>query len=409
MRIVTFCLLIGMTLSFIAGCGDNTKPSLTTVSDRGSVTFSVKWPDSVKTTSSRTIPNGTTKIIVKVIQNGQVVNAITINRPSSTGTISAIPVGSATIEAKAYGNNNILSASGSTTITVVKNIVVTAKLTLNGTGWCINPTDGAEMVWVPGGTFTMGADANLKGPGTQQVTLSGYWIFKYEVTVAQYRSFCIATGYTLPIFPSGYSWKNYTNWETPELQQHPIVNVSWIDAKAYADWAGSNLPTEAQWEYAARGTSGSNYPWGGSATINDPYNGGYIGNNSYGSDNTISANYFNSGQQNISTWQVGSFQQDLSWCGAYDMSDNVSEWCADWYGDYTITPDSNPTGPLSGDQRVVRGGKWSNYISYYMTNPTNGTKYLIKVLSRTFDRNYSSADIKDYDRGFRCVSNTPGP
>ncbi len=110
----------------------------------------------------------------------------------------------------------------------------------------INPIDGAEMVWVPSGTFTMGSPHGVgfekKYYPAHQVTLSGYWIYKYEVTVVQYRAFCDATGHDLPEFPEGFSWEYKSGWDDPDLQRHPIVNVSWDDCKAYADWAGANLP-----------------------------------------------------------------------------------------------------------------------------------------------------------------------
>lgn len=143
-----------------------------------------------------------------------------------------------------------------------------------------------------------------------QVTLSGYWIYKYEVTVAQYRQFCAATRRKLPPFPSGYSWKDRSGWASPALQQHPIVNVSWYDAKAYADWAGVRLPTEAQWEYASRGPRGKTYPWGGTATLVDPDNGW---------DQTKCANGYNSSDVGKSTWPVGSFATGVSWCGAHEV------------------------------------------------------------------------------------------
>ena len=157
------------------------------------------------------------------------------------------------------------------------------------------------MVWVPGGTFTMGSIDNVGNSDehpAHQVTLSGYWIYKYEVTVAQYLAFCTATSHALPPFPSVYSWAGKSDWSDPALQFNPIVSVSWNDAKAYADWARTSLPTEAQWEYAARGVQGSNYPWGGTTTVTDSTNGW---------DETKCANYYNSIAVGKSTWSVGSF------------------------------------------------------------------------------------------------------
>jgi len=252
----------------------------------------------------------------------------------------------------------------------------------------VNPIDKAEMVWVPGGAFIMGS---IDGVGedderpAHQVTLSGYWMYKYKVTVAQYLAFCTATGRELPEFPWGYSWSGKSGWTDPALRQHPIVNVSWNDAKAYADWAKVSLPTEAQWEYAARGPRGRNYPWGGTATAADPYNGW---------DQTKCANYYNSYSQGISTRPVGSFPAGAGWCGARDLAGNVFEWCADWYGPYSTTPVTNPTGPATGDYRVVRGGSWSN----------NNPRYF-----RTAYRFNGHPMNRNLGVGFRCVVRSPGP
>jgi formylglycine-generating enzyme required for sulfatase activity len=221
-----------------------------------------------------------------------------------------------------------------------------------------------------------------------QVTLSGYWIYKYDVTVAQYRAFCAASGHALPSFPSGYSWAGKSGWDDAALQQHPIVNVSWKDAHAYATWARVSLPTEAQWEYAARGPAENNYPWGGTATAADETNGW---------DQTKCANYFNSAAKGISTWPVGSFPAGASWCGAQDMAGNVWQWCADWYGNYSTTPVTNPTGPVTGDDRVLRGGSW-----YY-------NHYLNEINYRGSDRLIINPDYWYYYLGFRCASLSPGP
>ena len=230
-----------------------------------------------------------------------------------------------------------------------------------------NPTDGATMVGVPGGTFIMGSIDGVGYSNEQpahQVTLSGYWIYKYEVTVAQYRVFCTATSRGLPRFPqpitdwglsSNLSWQG-TGWTEAAIQEHPIVNVTWYDCVAYATWAGVSLPTEAQWEYAARGPQERNYPWGGIATSID---------NNNGWDQTKCANGDNSYDIGKSTWPVGSFSAGVSWCGAQDMSGNVWEWCNDWYSSYSSTTVTNPTGPTLGKNRVLRGGSWilNNYYN----------------------------------------------
>ncbi|MEI7832657.1 MAG: SUMF1/EgtB/PvdO family nonheme iron enzyme [bacterium] len=250
-----------------------------------------------------------------------------------------------------------------------------------------NAKDNTAMVWIPGSTFTIGSPAGVGEEDEQpahQVTLSGYWIYRNDVTVAQYRAFCTTTGRALPTFPSGFSWRGKTGWDDPALQQHPIVNVSWNDAKAYADWAGVTLPTEAQWEYAACGPQGNNYPWGGTATKDDKYNGW---------DVTKCANYANSSKVDKSTWPVGSFPAGASWCGALDMAGNVWQWCGDWYGKYDATAVTNPTGPATGERRVLRGGSWSgNYYDYR-------SAYRINYIPVYYGLNV----------GFRCVSLSPGP
>jgi formylglycine-generating enzyme required for sulfatase activity len=202
----------------------------------------------------------------------------------------------------------------------------------------INPKDGAEMILIPAGDFLMGstdADKNAQDYEKPQhkVYLDAYYMYKTEVTVMQYRKFCTATGRKMPNTPD-WGWK----------VNHPIVNVTWNDAKAYADWAGAILPTEAQWEKAARGTDGRIYPWGTTW------------------DETKCANYTNSGKDNTTkgTHPVGSFPTGASPYGVMDMSGNVYEWCSDWYGAdyYKNTPAKNPTGPITGNWRVLRGGSW---------------------------------------------------
>jgi formylglycine-generating enzyme required for sulfatase activity len=156
---------------------------------------------------------------------------------------------------------------------------------------------------------------------------------KYEITVAEYKAFCTAAGRTMPDAPS-WGWND----------KHPIVNVNFNDATAYCNWlsetTGQNyrLPTEAEWEYAARGgNKSSGYTYSGGSDLKE------VG---WSSDNA-------GGQ----TQAVG--RKKPNELGLYDMSGNVSEWCKDWYGDYAATAQTNPRGPGSGTYRVLRGGSWS--------------------------------------------------
>ena len=191
----------------------------------------------------------------------------------------------------------------------------------------VNPKDGAEMVCVPAGPFLMGDDDQYDNP-RRTVTLDIFWIYKTPVTVGQYRKFCQAVGREMAPAPS-WGWKD----------DHPVVNVSWHDAKAYCDWAGAALPTEAQWEKAARGTDGRKYPWG-----NDWDPGRLQCSKKEGGDAG-------------STARVGSFPAGASPYGCLDMAGNVWEWCADWYdASYRNSVNNNPQGPASGAPRVLRGG-----------------------------------------------------
>ncbi|MGO8673392.1 MAG: formylglycine-generating enzyme family protein [Capsulimonadaceae bacterium] len=194
----------------------------------------------------------------------------------------------------------------------------------------INPKDGAEMIQIPAGPFQMG-DTDQSDNPVHTVTLSSYYIYKNDVTVAMYKKFCAATGHAMPPAPDwGWDKSNY-----------PIVNVTWNDATAYCKWAGVHLPTEAQWEKAARGTDGRQYPWGNDW---DPAKCA----NSVGTSIT-------------SPTPVGSFPAGASPYGAMDMAGNVWNWCSDWYdADYCKGDHgADPTGPDSGDTRVLRGGSWS--------------------------------------------------
>lgn len=196
-----------------------------------------------------------------------------------------------------------------------------------------------EWVDIPAGTFTMGSptsEVDRKSNETQhQVTLSAFKMSKYEVTFEQYDLFCDATGRSKP---SDEGWGR---------GNRPVINVSWDDATAFAEWMGCRLPTEAEWEYAARGGTTTPFSTGNNLTTSQAnYNGNYPYNNN--------AN----GEYRQKTLPVGSFAANAY--GLFDIHGNVWEWCSDWYGDYSTSALTNPKGASSGSFRVLRGGCWGN-------------------------------------------------
>ncbi len=190
-----------------------------------------------------------------------------------------------------------------------------------------------EMVYVPPGDFLMGAhdgDAyDDEKPRHTHPMPEGYWIGRYETTWREYRAFCKAMGRAEPSAP-GWGAKD----------DHPVVNVSWDDAKAFCDWAGLWLPSEAEWEKAARGTDGWKYPWGNEEADKDRLN------------------FSDSGLGR--TAAVGSYPRGASPYGALDLAGNVWEWCEDWYDSKAYAryarEDTAPRG--AGEVRVTRGGSW---------------------------------------------------
>jgi formylglycine-generating enzyme required for sulfatase activity len=222
--------------------------------------------------------------------------------------------------------------------------------------------DGAEMVLVPAGDFTMGSlDGGPDEAPPHVVTLATFYIDKHEVTCEQYARFIAETSHKPPI-----DWPN--GQMPPKLARHPVVNITFADAEAYAKWAGKRLPTEAEWEKAARGTDGRIYPWGNSPT---------------GKKNATGPE----GKEH--TWPAGSFPDDVSPCGAMDMAGNVWEWTATWYDRY---PGSDEVELEFGRKyRVIRGG---GAIEYYGKPSTK----------RCAERG-RTAPYATYDGlGFRCVS-----
>lgn len=225
---------------------------------------------------------------------------------------------------------------------------------------------GIEQVWVPAGSFSMGADSaeleklaseqtipgfilaefRLEKPRHPVEITRGYWIDKYEVTNKAFGAFVNDGGYKKKEFWSeaGWAWletragtqlPRYCSGNQPD---HPIACITWYEAEAYARWRSpgqSRLPTEAEWEFAARGPDSNVYPWG---------------------------NEFDAALCNIldshATVPVGSYPGGVSWVGAHDMAGNVMEWVQDWLANHTADPATDPTGPQEGKIKVEKGGWW---------------------------------------------------
>ncbi|MBN2085434.1 MAG: SUMF1/EgtB/PvdO family nonheme iron enzyme [Anaerolineales bacterium] len=215
----------------------------------------------------------------------------------------------------------------------------------------ISKADGMAMVYVPAGEFTMGmTEIRATNRPEHTVVLDAYWIDRTEVTNAMY-GLCVDAG-------TCAAPKDTAAFDDPDLQDHPAVFVDWRMADSYCAWAGRRLPTEAEWEKAARGSDGRRYPWGNAA----PESG-----------------LLNFGRHIGATSPVGSHPAGDSPYGALDMAGNVYEWVDDWFGEnyYRTGPGSNPTGPDSGTLRLVRGGSWSdtqdnvNSIFRHSNDPAN--------------------------------------
>jgi formylglycine-generating enzyme required for sulfatase activity len=195
---------------------------------------------------------------------------------------------------------------------------------------------GVRMLLVPGGEFTMGSNQHADEQPIHTVYLDAYYIDGYEVTNALYAS-CVQAGICQPPKETS-SYSRSTYYGNSEFDHYPVLYVDWYMAMTYCSWRGARLPTEAEWEKAARGTDARTYPWG------------------EGIDNTR-ANY----DQNLGdTTAVGTYEEGRSIYGVYDMVGNVWEWVADWYQDdyYSTLPENpiNPQGPRVGQNRVLRSG-----------------------------------------------------
>jgi len=219
--------------------------------------------------------------------------------------------------------------------------------------------DGAEMVKVAGGPFTMGDDEGEPDERpAHEVRVKGFWIDRTEVTFRQYDR-CVSEGYCRVPTVAG----------RVKDKRLPVTGVNWFDAMDYCKWAGKRLPTEAEWEKAARGTDGRNYPWGEKP------------------DCTLA----NFRECEIGhPLPVGTYPGGASPCGALDMAGNVWEWVADWYDPryYKTSPRTDPRGPAAGKYRVVRGGSWTRYMAGM----------------RSADRGGFTPQTRADDIGFRCAT-----
>lgn len=263
----------------------------------------------------------------------------------------------------------------------------------------------ADMVLIPAGEFTMGTPEGSDGFPDEHperlVFLSGYFLDRFEVSNQAYAAFVQATGHRPPVNASQAAtlWAN--NRPIPGIEGHPVVNVSWEDADAYCRWAGKRLPTEAEWEKAARGTDGRRYPWG-----ND-WDFSIANSASYWAQRTIE---FKSGadwdafwvkgegarlakekgiQGEILTMPVDSLPGAASPYGLFGMAGNAAEWVQDWYDPnyYRSAPLTDPPGPSRGAIKAMRGGSWLKPAASL----------------RTSDRDWGTMDSRPSGTGFRCA------
>lgn len=244
-----------------------------------------------------------------------------------------------------------------------------------------------DMIYVQGSTFLMGSNDYDSEKPIHKVYMKDFYIDKYEVTNEQFCKFLNEKGNQSE---DGVEWLEIKSEYCKIVKQgnkyvpvsgynnHPVIMVSWYGANAYANWAGKRLPTEAEWEYAARGGNKSKgYKYSGSDNVDAV---AWYWDNSTASGNSNL-------HQGHGTMPVGKKQPNE--LGLYDMSGNVWEWCADWYGSdyYGKSPYENPTGPSSGTTRVLRGGSW-----YYSASG-----------ARCAHRYYIFPLYRIYGIGFRCV------
>jgi len=249
--------------------------------------------------------------------------------------------------------------------------------------------DGMTLVYVPAGEFTMGSSADDASAACQkyyakcdrnkftdeepphQVDLAAFWIDKTEVTNGLYAK-CVADGACQkPTLLRSYTRSDY--YGSSEFEDYPVIYVDWNMANAYCSWADRRLPTEAEWEKAARGVNGNIFPWG----------------NESPNANLLNYNHDIENKTDDEVTKVGNYADGASIYGALDLAGNVWEWVNDWYSEsyYQSSPASNPLGPDTGEKRVLRGGAWNS----------------IGVHFQSAFREKETIDYTGFDAGFRCA------
>lgn len=234
-------------------------------------------------------------------------------------------------------------------------------------------TQGGPMLYVPLGHVMIGCNNAVDSRCWENelpyhdVGLDAFFIDKFEVTVEQFRE-CVEAGVCAR--PKGSDARKNCNWGRPDRDDHPVNCVDWYQAAEYCKWAGKRLPSEAEWEKAARGETGGRYPWGNQRA-------------------TCEFAIMGDGCGEKHTWPVGSKPGGASPYGAMDMAGNVWEWTADWYDEnyYKISPGVNPKGPQTGKQKVLRGGAYDDNL----------------LGLRSTTRSYDEPDDIGSDDGFRCA------
>lgn len=248
----------------------------------------------------------------------------------------------------------------------------------------VSAKDGMVLVYIPAGEFKMGS-ARAEDPQTLDeeipqhiVYLDAYWIDQTEVTNAQY-AMCVADAGSCTKPKENNSLTRGSYYDNSQYANYPVIFVSWSQAAAYCTWAGRWLPTEAEWEKAARGPDSLIYPWGNTF---DGTKANYCDINCI---NGWKDTRYDDGY--IDTSPAGDFPTGASIYGALDMAGNVYEWVADWFEPYNRIRQVNPTGPLTGSEHVVRGGSWGDDPGHV----------------RTAVRSHSNLPDSSNFIGFRCA------